>query len=240
MSSQVVCANQECDTLPQPLFPPAPQPAPNNVLTIPVQNQNTNICDAGQLLNDAINDFQAINPEQGRDCVPTHMVVGDCFAEIDGCDSSGRTCTALAIGPNAPACMQDNTCTANDLAPSNWRFNSDPNFDQKLLDGTACSLPPLVVTANPNNPPPPPPTTFCTSPCVLVVQPGGGSACVCDPPTPSPLPKQLKPLVIQRQRPKSTPPLKLALNPTVRPGMPVILKYCDCNRNTGEELEVVA
>ncbi|SRR5216683_3347674 len=238
MDPQVVCVNQDCLALPVPPFQDSPYPQPNNVLVIPTQAQPGDDCSSPSLLQAAINDFETISATQHRQCLPTRMVVGDCFAGIIGCDQIGRPCRSVAFGPTAPQCLKTNTCNVEDLAS---RYDSG---------AVACGTE-LIVIKNPgagngngNN------GTFCTAPCVTVVD-SLGSRCVCDPPVPSPLPrafrKSLPTNVGMRSglgsggarsdlRAVRHPALKVALNPSLRVPVPAhISTDCGCGTDVFEE-----
>lgn len=233
---QIVCQGSACTTLPIPPFVPAPQPAPNNVLELAVKDPS---CSTGFLRTAIVNYQSGI---QFRNYPPPIRIrVGECFAEVFGCNEFqyGAAWDESIYGPPDPFNnhMQDSA-----LVLARTQYDSNPNYDQQLLDGTLDCSSPLVVTAPVNPPPPPPPPTgWCQPPGVIITNPNGGLVCQFDPPTPTNLPMGIAPLRVQRPAKLEPPALKRALNPTIRPGMPVILKYCACNDGApDEEIETVA
>jgi hypothetical protein len=201
LAAQQVCYPvgqiEQCVPLPIPPFVPAPQP--NNVLTIPVQNQaQTGGCDreghtAAFFLQTAITDF--INGAQNYfGCgMPLRMTAGDCFAEIFGCPRyhGDLACYSGAWAENVYG--PPDPLTGRLPGSAVPRYDSDPNFDQKVLDGTLDCSAPLILTNPPPPPlPPPPPAVACHDGSTPTPAPCGPGQCLegsigccpCDPPLP--------------------------------------------------------
>lgn len=266
--------DSNCTPLQVPPFQESPKPPPNNVLVIPTQQQagEGDFCDpnGGRTMVSLAQDNYLANTQfkrtQGLDCSgPQRMVIGDCYAEFDGCElrdgtPTGRSCVGAAwrtgFGPRDAAFRVVH--------------DSDPNWGSELLRGSACPGEPLIIFNPPHDqvPPPPPPSEFCVAPCVLTQQ-GDGMACVCDPPIPSnvPSPTPIESFISRVASMFSTPSTPvgspeetavraeeraqieearlefseafLMLNPTRRRGLPFHFKKCDCENDQDEPVELI-
>jgi hypothetical protein len=259
MANQVILlpSQNEPVPLPVPPFQEAPLPPPQNTLSIPVVNQPGG-CDGNDhgpvyFLGQAIRNYVE-GAQNFFGCgAPLRMRVGNCFAEIFGCPkfSGDESCYGAAWDYGTYGAADPLTGHMKEaLASAGSIFDSDPNFDQKTLDGSLNCNQQLIVTPNPNPPPPPPNGNFCTTPCALVID-SLGSRCVCDPPLPSPLPrafrKSLTTIVGMRSGAvsggrgvrlggKVRPALKTAINPSLRVPVPAhISSDCGCGSDDFEE-----
>jgi hypothetical protein len=189
---QIICQADACTTLQVPPFQPSPQQPPNNVLTI--QSQIPSPCPPysdPEYLTAAISDYEIKQARLGCGA-PLRMVTGTCFAAIYGCPlfSGDVGCIGASWDEtvNGPPQLD-----GSPPGPATLRFDSDPNFDQKVLAGTLDCAAPLVIT---NPPPPPLPPTgnglSChdgSAPSLAPCGPGqcyenGVGCCPCDPPLP--------------------------------------------------------
>lgn len=145
---QIVCQGDQCTPFPIPPFQPSPLQPPNNVLEIPVPQPVQGACDSFgktsiDFLTDAIDDYaNSAFPICGP---PLRMRMGDCWAEVYGCPrfAGDETCGSGAylgklLSPANPGLP---------FAPfgGTVRHDTDPNYDQKVLDGTLDCAAPLIV-----------------------------------------------------------------------------------------------
>lgn len=200
---QIVCVggpqDSNCTPLQAPPFQPSPLPPPNNVLVIPTHQQESegDFCDPNNgrtMISYAEQNYldnTAFKRSQGLDCSgPQRMVVGDCYAEFDGCElerdgtPTGRSCVGAAW--------------RSGFGPRDRSFHivhdSDPNWDSELLRGSACPGTPLIIFNPPHDQVPPPsigplchegstPTLTPTDTSKCFEQVANGF-CPCDPPLP--------------------------------------------------------
>ena len=141
-----------------PPFQPSPLPPPDNVLTIGVQRGECGDYSNSYYLQQAEDNYKSGQASLGFG-PPLRMRVGKCFAEFFGCRPReyGGAWDESLYGPADPLTghMGDNATT---IAAT--RADSDPNFDQKQLDGSLDCDAPLIVVSTP-----------CDLPCWLSCAP---------------------------------------------------------------------